>query len=37
MSQRIFTFDEDMIFKVAISLLKERHVYTYNYKEGVPS
>ena len=37
MSQRIFTFDEDLIFKVAISLLKERHIYTYNYKEGVSS
>lgn len=29
MSQRIFTFDESLIFSVAVKLLQERHAYTY--------
>lgn len=29
MSQRIFTFDESLIFSIAVKLLQERHDYTY--------
>jgi hypothetical protein len=29
MSQRIFTFDENLIFSIAVKLLQERHDYTY--------
>lgn len=29
MSQRIFTFDESLIFSIAVKLLQERHNYTY--------
>jgi hypothetical protein len=30
LSQRIFTFDENLIFSIAVKLLKERHNWTYN-------
>ena len=29
MSQRIFTFDENLIFSISVKLLQERHDYTY--------